>query len=167
MYVFALPFVHWKVVVYCCTMPNHFFSPPSLSSTSPPSLSSTSLFPSPPIANPIGLAVAQLASSYIVTSTDRIPMMVRPPPLPACLPASLSLLTLSLSHSHSPSLPPSPLPLQLWIYTIPAGVAAVLTVIAYWWNKPPLPPAPTSEESSDPPRFFRGLWMVSTHTTEL
>ena len=108
-YVFALPFVHWKVVVYCCTMPNHFFSPPSLSSTS--------LFPSPPIANPIGLAVAQLASSYIVTSTDRIPMMVRPPPLPACLPASLSLLTLSLltlslSHSLSlpPSLPPSPPP---------------------------------------------------------
>ncbi|CAI8041266.1 Solute carrier family 49 member A3, partial [Geodia barretti] len=29
------------------------------------------------IANPIGLAVAQLASPYIVTSTERIPMMVR------------------------------------------------------------------------------------------
>ena len=28
-------------------------------------------------ANPIGLAVAQLASPYIVTSTERIPMMVR------------------------------------------------------------------------------------------
>ena len=29
------------------------------------------------VANPIGLAVAQLASPYIVTTTGRIPMMVR------------------------------------------------------------------------------------------
>jgi hypothetical protein len=47
------------------------------------------------IANPIGLAVAQLASPYIVTSTERVPMM-------------------------------------LWIYTVPAGVAAVLTAVACW-----------------------------------
>ena len=53
---------------------------------------------------------------------------------------------------------------QLWIYTVPAGVAALLTAVAYWWNKPPLPPTLTSEDDLSP-NFFKGLRMVRQTAT--
>jgi len=49
---------------------------------------------------------------------------------------------------------------QHLIYTVPAVVGVVCTVIAYWWPTPPLPPAPSAhkEDSS----FLAGLGRVLT-----
>lgn len=50
--------------------------------------------------------------------------------------------------------------LQLWIYAIPAGVTFITTIIAFWYNDPPIPPAPSGERDHIP-SFWRGILDVS------
>lgn len=75
-----------------------------------------------PTANPLGIAVAFLASPQLVTHTKDV-------------------FTLS------------------WVYLIPAGVGAVLSVLTFWRNRPPTPPSLTAEHQQD--SFFKGLKCVS------
>ena len=46
------------------------------------------------------------------------------------------------------------------VYTIPAAMGALLTFIAFWRSKPPVPPAPSAYR--DPIPLFRGLKQVVT-----
>lgn len=71
------------------------------------------------VANPIGLAIVQLITPYIVTSTGDIERM-------------------------------------LWIYAIPAAVSFIVTIIAFWYKEPPIPPAPIGDRDHVP-SFWRGL----------
>lgn len=59
-----------------------------------------------------------------------------------------------LSISHSLTI------LQLWIYAIPAGVTFLVTVIAFWYKEPAIPPAPSGDRDHVP-SFWRGLLDVS------
>ena len=52
---------------------------------------------------------------------------------------------------------------QLWIYTIPAGLFAAITLVAFWWSQPPIPPAPSAGKDDLP--FLRGVWKVPHFTT--
>ena len=50
--------------------------------------------------------------------------------------------------------------LQLWIFTIPAGLTFLLTIVAFWWKEPPIPPAPSGNRDHIPP-FFKGVLQVN------
>ncbi len=74
----------------------------------------------------------------------------------------LLIYSLSLySHSYSAHIDLYTLTalLQLWIYTIPAGVTFILTLVAFWWKEPSIPPAPSGDRDHIPP-FFKGVLLV-------
>ena len=52
-----------------------------------------------------------------------------------------------------------PFPLQMWVYSVPAFVAALLTLVAFWWKEPWSPPAPSAEKTALP--FLKGLRKVN------
>lgn len=90
------------------------------------------------LGNPIGLALALLISPQVVTSLDKFQILVSA----AFYVEVLGTLSDLLSPQHL-------------IFTVPAVVGAVSTVVAYWRNKPATPPAPSAHR--DPTPFLRGL----------
>ncbi|KAL5471602.1 hypothetical protein EMCRGX_G029731 [Ephydatia muelleri] len=73
------------------------------------------------IGNPVGLALVQLVTPFIVTGVEGISTMT-------------------------------------WIYTIPAALSFVLALVAFWQNKPPTPPSPSTESNPEP--FLKGIKQV-------
>lgn len=51
-----------------------------------------------------------------------------------------------------------PVGFQTWIYTIPAALSFVLALVAFWQNKPPTPPSPSTESNPEP--FLKGIKQV-------
>ena len=100
-------------------------------------------------ANPIGLAIVQVLTPYIVNSAGDIERMVSSTPLPFSL--IIDLLSISFAHTMNP---------QLWIYAIPAGVTFIVTIIAFWYKEPAIPPAPSGDRDHVP-SFWKGLLEVS------
>ena len=131
-------------------------------------------------ANPIGLAVVQIVSPYIVSNAGDIERMVSllsslpfsvsivslPPVLLCMLCVHFYYLSFSLLFQRSFLLTSSLVcfthyfMLQLWLYAIPAGVTFVVTVIAFWYKEPQIPPAPCGERDHVP-SFWRGILDVS------
>ena len=132
------------------------------------------------LANPIGLAVVQLITPYIVNDPGDIAGMV------SCSTPSYTMYlcscfkyhpqdlkfplvqhSLSLIYScfnvsnvivmiHTHSLLHTLTNTQLWIYAIPAGVTFIITIIAFWYKEPAIPPAPSGDRDHVP-SFWRGL----------
>ncbi len=96
------------------------------------------------LGNPVGLGIAQLISSSVVTNLDRFTILVS-----------------AGEGSTAESSDYVPLSfVQHLIYTVPAAVGAVCTVVAFWRNRPPLPPAPSAHK--DPIPFLQGLKQALT-----
>ena len=93
--------------------------------------------PLPLLANPLGIAIAQIVSPYIVTEVQEISLMVT---------TSLTITCFILS-----------LP-QLWVYIIPAGVGAILSLCFLYRSSPLTPPTAGGDTPHLP--FIKGLISV-------
>ena len=117
-------------------------------------------------ANPIGLAIVQVITPYIVNSAGDIERMVScfptlSPPL-SHLMYSFFLCIHTHTHTHTHTRTDS----QLWIYAIPAGVTFIITIIAFWYKEPAIAPAPSGDRDHVP-SFWRGLLEVSKNSLSL
>ena len=95
--------------------------------------------PLPLLANPLGIAIAQIVSPYIVTEVREISLMVT-----TLLTITCFILSLSLP--------------QLWVYIIPAGVGAILSLCFLYRSSPLTPPTAGGDTPHLP--FIKGLISV-------